>query len=154
MAYRIPTYTASRQSLPPNGVQKDKMAGILLIYFLRRRVVSRSCNVDTAFCPALGRKRLILSISPAKWAEIAGCMICLLLFPNVSMADAWVVQPSVRLEGIYDDSFRLQTETETPGPDDVTTARIAPALEVSRVTETTDIAGLLSMDGNLYFGEE
>lgn len=66
------------------------------------------------------------------------------------MADAWVVQPSVRLEGIYDDNFRLSADM----PDKVTTARISPAIEVSRITETTDIAGLLRVDRNFYFGDD
>lgn len=77
-------------------------------------------------------------------------VIILIMVPSVTLAQAWVVQPSVRLDGIYDDNFRLETED----PDEITTARISPAVEVSRRTETVDIAGLLRVDGNFYYGDD
>lgn len=97
-------------------------------------------------------KRLISHIGFAGITRIASCVVCALILPKLSMADAWVVQPAVALEGIYDDNLRLETERE--GPDGVGTARLVGALKLARVTETVDIAGLLRVDGNYYFGDE
>lgn len=109
--------------------------------------VSQSYGVVTASWPA--RKQVARAL---RLQTIMGCMICLLVSPNISMGDAWVVQPSVRLAGIYDDNFFLVPDDEQP--DDVTSARLAGALELARVTETAAIAGLIRVDGNFYFGQE
>jgi hypothetical protein len=81
-----------------------------------------------------------------------GLLIGLFVLPSLSFAQAWVLKPSVRLQGIYDDNFRLETEAEEP--DEVQTGRVAGALRLARVTETTDIAGLLRVDGNFYYGDD
>ncbi|MGI8739276.1 MAG: hypothetical protein ACR2KU_06430 [Gammaproteobacteria bacterium] len=70
--------------------------------------------------------------------------------PGKAIAQAWIVQPGVSLEGIYDDNFRLSPND----PQAVSTARVGGSLKLARVTETSDIAGLVRVDGNAYFGED
>jgi hypothetical protein len=89
-------------------------------------------------------------------ARVAGFVACLFMLPSASFAEAWVFQPSIRLDGIYEDNFRLEPDTPTAGqqgPQQVTTARIAPALRLSRVTDTMDIAGMLRVDSDFFFGD-
>lgn len=110
--------------------------------------ISPSKCVSLGLDPSLVNSRRFNRLSDS---ILIGCGFAILLVaPSYAIADAWIVQPSVRLEGIYDDNFRLDPDV----PDDVAVARISPAVKVSRITETTDIAGLLRVDGNFYFGDD
>lgn len=77
-------------------------------------------------------------------------VLCMLVFPGKTYADAWEIEPSVTLEGSYDDNVRLTIEDE----DKVFAARIAGALKLTRSTETTDLEGLVRLDGIKYAGDD
>src|SRR5680860_135544 len=94
-----------------------------------------------------------LAGNAAHLATLTSVLCCLaggLGVPGKAIAQAWIVQPGVSLEGIYDDNFRLSPDE----PQAVSTARVAGSLKLARVTETSDIAGLVRVDGNAYFGED
>lgn len=67
-----------------------------------------------------------------------------------SLAEAWILTPSLGLEASYDDNYLLST-TE---PAKVGTGRVIGALELSRRTEALDVSGLVQADATNYFGED
>jgi len=86
----------------------------------------------------------------ATWTSVFCCLAGGLGMPSKAIAQAWIVQPGVSLEGGYDDNFRLSPDE----PQAVSTARVSGSLKLARVTDTTDIAGLVRVDGDAYFGED
>ncbi|MGH8502286.1 MAG: hypothetical protein ACREVE_07385 [Gammaproteobacteria bacterium] len=123
------------------------MTGISFNSFREPAAVSEGLNIKEA---AIVQAQVKQSACVVSAVRMFSCLAIFFMSPADLMAQAWVVQPGVSLEGIYDDNFRLSSVDAQ----EVTTARVAGSLKLARVTDTSDITGLVRVDGNAYFGDD
>jgi len=76
--------------------------------------------------------------------------LCLITASGASFGQAWVIEPSVQLQGQYDDNIRLATES----PGTVFGTELSGEVGLSRLTEVAELRGFLRLEFVTYTGND